>query len=348
MKGRETAKRPRTPRRGARPVGILASLLTLAFPLPSPAQSPTPIVISSSSFTPNEMVPLWIAEEMGFYKRYGLDATIVYIESGSRSAQAFVAGEVGFGVLAGPTIISAASAGVDLVMLCSLVDRLYYGLVSVPSVRQVADLRGKAVGISRFGSATHIIVQLALEHFGLDIRRDQIAILQLGGQALRAAAVAKGAAQATILDLPVAQRVVEKEKLVLLQDLSALKIPYQHTGLVTTRSYLKAHPDLVERALRATLEGMAFAVKPEHKAQVVKTIAARLRLSPAEKAEGDYAGLLQVYERYPVPNLPGMASLIRVMGRENPKAAALKAEDLVDLSLLQKLQAEGFLDKIHR
>lgn len=346
-----TAKTPRTPGRFrmARRLGTslaIWGLLNVFLALGASAQPLRPIVISSSSFTPNEMVPLWIAEEMGFFKKYGLEASIVYIESGSRSAQAFAAGEVNLGVLAGPTMINAAAGGLDLVMVCSLVDRLYYGLVAVPSVTRVEDLRGKVIGISRFGSATQVIVQLALEHFGLDVRRDQITLLQIGGQPIRAAALAKGVVQATVFDLPVAQRVAEQEKLTFLQDLSTLRIPYQHTGLVTSRAYLRAHPDMVERGVRSALEAMAFAVTPANKAQVMRTIAARLRLDAAEKAEGDYAGLLKVYERYPVPNGPGLASLIRVMARDNPKVAKVRADELFDLSLLEKLQGEGFLHKL--
>ncbi len=323
-------------------------LLLLAPSSGTPGEPLTPLVISSSTFTPNEMVPLWVGEEMGFFRKYGLEPSIVYIESGSRSAQAFAAGEVHLGVLAGPTIINAAAGGVDLVMLSSLVDRLYYAMVAAPSVKRVEDLRGKVIAISRFGSATEIIVRLTLDHFGLDLQRDQISILQLGGQGARAAALAKGAVQATVLDLPVARRVAEAEKLTFLQDLSTLKIPYQHTGLVTTRAYLKAHPDRVERGMRAVLEGMAFAVAPANKAQVTAMIARRMRLGAVEKADGDYAGLLQVYERYPVPNRDGIASLIRVMGQGNPKAAKLKVEDLVDLSVLHKLQGEGFLNTLNK
>ncbi len=327
---------------------IFCALLGLSLPIGSSAQSVTPMVISFSNLTPNQVAPLWIADERGFFKKYGLDPKMVLIEGGSRSAQAFAAGEVAMGVLAAPTMINAAAGGLDLVMLLSLMDELDYGLVTVQSVTRVEDLRGKTIGINRFGSAADIIVRLVLEHFGLDLERDKITILQVGGDSARAAAMAKGAVQATVFNLAVAKRLAETEKLNFLQDLSTLDIPYQHTGLVTTRTYLKTHPEMVEKGMRAVLEGMAFAVRPENKSEVMKTIATRLRLDQVEKAAEDYTGLLRIYKRYPVPNTRGITALIKFIAQRNPKAARLTAEDLVDTLLLQKLQGEGFLAKLYR
>ena len=142
---------------------------------------------------------VWLAEDQGFYKKHGLDVTSVFISSGSVTSQALIAGEAKLASTSvGPTA-GAVSGGADLVILAGTIHILPYQFWVLPQVRQPADLKGKRVAISTFGSGSHLAAEVALHSLGLEPVRDKIAIMQVGTQPDRVAALASGRIDATPL-----------------------------------------------------------------------------------------------------------------------------------------------------
>ena len=128
---------------------------------------------------------VWLAEDQGFYKKHGLDATSVFTGSGSVTSQALIAGEAKVASTSvGPTA-AAVGGGADLMIVAGTIHIMPYQFWVLPQVRQPADLKGKRVAISTFGSGSHLAAEVALQVLGLEPSRDKIAILQVGTQAER-------------------------------------------------------------------------------------------------------------------------------------------------------------------
>ena len=148
---------------------------------------------------------IWLAEDQGFFRKHGLDVTSVFTGSGSVTSQALVAGEAKLASTSvGPTA-GAVGAGADLVILAGLIHILPYQFWVNKEVRRPEDLKGKRVAISTFGSGSHLAAEVALLQLGLDPVRDKIAIIQVGQQPERVAALLTGRIDATALDPGFAQ-----------------------------------------------------------------------------------------------------------------------------------------------
>jgi NitT/TauT family transport system substrate-binding protein len=204
---------------------------------------------------------VWLGEDHGFYKKHGLDVNAVLISSGSLTSQALVAGEAKLASTSvGPTA-GAVGAGADLVIVAGTIHILPYQFWVLPQVRQPADLKGKRVAISTFGSGSHLAVEVALQALGLDVARDKIAIMQVGTQPDRVAALASGRVDATALEPGFGQAAKEKG-LTVLADLTRTDMLYLNTVLVVTRRFAKESPQLVDSFLKGTIDGLAFLRNP--------------------------------------------------------------------------------------
>ncbi len=127
----------------------------------------------------------------------------------------------------------------------------------------------------------------------------------------------------------------------MLADVEKLPIPYQGSGIISRRSVMTSSPAAVENVLRALLDAVAFIRNPENKPQVLKSLARGLRLKRLEDAEEGYQSIVGIYERKIYPSVDGIRNVIRLLGASNEKIRRLKAEELVDDTLVRKLEKEG-------
>jgi hypothetical protein len=126
-----------------------------------------------------------------------------------------------------------------------------------------------------------------------------------------------------------------------LADLEKLPIAFQGTGIITRRSTIASSAGTVENVIKALLDGVAFIRIPENKPQVVKSLAKGLRLKRIDDAEEAYQSMLSIYERKIYPSVDGVRNVIRLLGAGNEKIRRLKAEELVDDSVVKRLEKEG-------
>jgi ABC-type nitrate/sulfonate/bicarbonate transport system substrate-binding protein len=211
-------------------------------------------------------------------------------------------------------------------------------------VRQAADLKGKRVAISTFGSGSHLAVEVALQALGLDVGRDKIAIMQVGTQPDRVAALASGRVDATALEPGFGQAAKEKG-LTVLADLTKADVPYLNTVLVASRRFAKESPQLVEAFLKGTIDGLAFLRNPANEKVVKGVLARRLRLTTPQSIQIMYDTTLEIHAKTTTPNVPsaGVQNMIDALLRINPRMAKLKAADLVDTSFIDRLEKSGYV-----
>jgi len=124
------------------------------------------------------MSPIWVAQEEGIFKKYGLDVELIHIAATSKAIQSMLSGEIQFTTADALNTIQAVNAGADLVMVCAGVNRFVFSIMARGDIKRISDLKGKKIGITRIGSSTHTAVLYVINKAGLGA--NDYTLLQLG------------------------------------------------------------------------------------------------------------------------------------------------------------------------
>lgn len=199
---------------------------------------------------------LWIPYEAGIFRKYGLEVELLYVGGGSRAAQVVQSGEVPVAMFTGASVVSANLAGGDLVSVASGMNVIPFFLVVGPEIKQVEDLKGKKVAVTRFGSSTDYAVRYAAEKWPIKPDRD-FAVLQVGGMPEMMAALRSGAVHASMLNAEFAI-LAQREGYKHLVDIGSLGLAFPTSALNTTRSFIRTNRGTVARFVRAYVEGIHY------------------------------------------------------------------------------------------
>lgn len=305
------------------------------------AQNLPTIYVGLVSVTPTN-TPILSAVDGGYFKKYGLDVKPLVMSGSSTALAALLSEEMSFITIAGSGVINAHLAGRDAVMIAGTVNYAPYELVVAKDIKTMADLKGKKLGIARFGGSADFLARWALQKYGLTPGKDVI-ILQTGGNPERLAAVSQGAIQATLLEQSSAYQ-AKKAGLHTLIDYSTIGLDYQHSGIGTTESFINKHRELTTNFLKALIEGI-HRMKTDREF-AFKVIAHHLRISDPETLKIAYEYNVPTVPDVPYVNLKGIKFLLDYIAESNPKAAHAKPEDIGDNKPLKEIAASGFLKTI--
>jgi NitT/TauT family transport system substrate-binding protein len=304
------------------------------------AASLTKVIMTSGSASERDGV-VYVAQDLGFFRKYGLDLTFVQVRNGPVAMSALSSGETQFhwGSVSGANL-GAIAEGADLVFVAGFINRLSGMFVVNPKIKSPMELKGKSLGVNSLSGGGWIFSMLMLDYWGLVPERDKIQFRTLGEQAIMAQGVLSGTVDAAFLGYTFG-KMLEGKGFRVLADSEKLPIPYQGSGIISRRSFVSSSPATVENVIRGLLDSSAFIRNPENKAQVTKSLAKALRFKRIEDAEEGYQSMVNLYDRKIYPNVDGIRNVIRLLGVNNEKIRRLKAEDLIDDSAVRKMEKEG-------
>jgi NitT/TauT family transport system substrate-binding protein len=322
---------------------LLTAIATaLAATIPSQAQTLTPFKFGISAPVVT-IFPVWMAEAGGFYAKEGLKVDVVSMEGGSRGVQVLLSGEIqGMHVGVGP-VIQANRAGADIRAITSTANTIPITIFTKPEIKSAADLKGKNVGISAFGSETDIAISLALKKLGVD--RKDVTILQIGGSSQRFAALTAGRVDAVPLLEPAITMAKEKGFNPIL-DLAAEKTPWIFDSVVVTRSYMQQHGETLTRFVRAYLAGAWLALADERKAK--EEIARRFKTQDTKVIDATYADFRRLMPRDAAPSVDGARNVMDQLHAMGVEVGSRKIEDHLDLGIIEKLRRDGYFAQLER
>lgn len=305
----------------------------------------TPLKVCYSSATATQAVVLY-AYEKGLFQQYGLDVELVYIEGGSTATAALIAGEVDVCQVAGTAVINSVVAGSDLALIAGLFNTYLFSLVVRPEIQTPADLQGQAVAISEPGSSSDAAMRAILA--SLDVMPDQdVTLVATGGQGARLAAMESGAVAGTVVSVTETDKALAAGYRELVA-MDSLQTPFPHTALATSRQFIADNHATVQHFMAAILT--AIAQMKQDQPGVTAVLAQYLSLDPEKDADTlakAYTILIQKnLPDLPYPTLEGIQAQLHTLAAENPAAANVKPEAIVDTSLLAELQASGFLQQV--
>jgi NitT/TauT family transport system substrate-binding protein len=306
------------------------------------ASPPTRVVIGYPSPTPR-VAPLWIAQDLDFFGKYGLTAQIVLVRNNQMLTAGLAAGDIDVGYTGGTTVLGAAAAGVELKLIASFVSRGRGYLIVRPDIKKPADLAGKRVGVQSIGGTLWMYVMLTLEQLGLDTTRDRIHLLVIGDQTIMGPALESQVIDATVLTSRTYIPGLKQKGFSVLTEVTPAMAA---TGIVARKSSLQKNPETFENITKALIEGEYYVLAPGNKSRVIKTIMTKLKLSDPSLAEEGHADVMKEFDPKPYPSIDGLRNMQRLLALQNPRLAEVNAANLMDTTFMRKLEESGFIAQL--
>ena len=305
-------------------LGIILALLLL--PRGLSAQLTT-VRIAFNGF--GGVAPLYLGNDAGIFKQQGLNLEMVFIPGGSLSLQALIGRSLDLLLTGGPPVANAYLQGAKIKIIGGVTNLLPYTFVVATGLRTAEQVKGRKIGISRFGSNTDYVVRLALDQLGLSAA--QVQIIQVGGSQARLVALKSGAIQATVLS-PEEAIVAQKMGFSVLLDFIEKGIEFPHVNVVARDDYLETQAQTVRTFMRTYVESVRY--YKTHRGEAVKKIMELSKLPERQMAETVYEGSLRATPDDGKPTVKGMEVVLDSLAKENPKAKSLTVQQLLDLKFL--------------
>ena len=328
----------------SRAVNVVVGLLFVAISIVGDASAQEKVRLSHSALETSNAV-WFIAQELGFYKKQGLDSELLFIPSTTTSLTSLLAGDVHVANVSGGAVASAVLAGAQIAIVACYLNSLPYELVVNESIRSAEELKGKSLGISRLGSASDVAARALLR--GLNLEPDkQVPIMQVGGSSERAAAFRAG----RIAGFPSPPGVIHLTKgmphriLISTADFKQ-RFEFPYICAVTTKAYLQKNRETVKKVIMAHIEAVHF-VKTR-KDESKKIMAKYARTNNEDYVEAAYTASAKLYDVVPLVTRPGVDVQIKEATSRKP-GAQLRFEDMVDESIVRELDKSGFIDKVYK
>jgi ABC-type nitrate/sulfonate/bicarbonate transport system substrate-binding protein len=292
--------------------------------------------LASYGGTAGYQLPLWVNKELGFSKKYGVDLEIILIQAGSPNIQALLGGSLQLTQTAASSAVISANQGAPVVIVATIENKLPMLLISRPEIKEPHQLKGKVIGINRFGGSNDAAVLMAIKAWKMDPK--DISMLQTGGTMARMAALVSKKVDATVQSYP---EIYQARKLGMnvLADIGDYGY-FTNTSNIVTRSQLQQNRAQIKGFIKGQIEAMHY-VKT-NKEGSVKILRRHLQISDNEAVEGTYEFFAKRLGRSPRTELEGIKNILTYLnaGQKNPA-------DFIDMSLIDEIEKEGFVQKLY-
>lgn len=306
------------------------SILLLALPKASVAQTPTKVAVAYSAVSPI-FAGVWMAKETGAFEKQGLKADLVYISSGSITVQAMVGGNLDMSVAASNAVVSSILRGAPLVAVGSITNRPAMSLFVQPEITRPEQLQGKVLAITRHGSSTHFLTQFVLEKLGL---QDKVKIQPMGGTREVDVAVRTGMVAGAVRSMK------PGPKTRMLVDLPDLGIPFSMDLIAVKRDFYKASPKTVEGMLKAYVEGVAAL---RTRKDLAYKVLAKYLLGAGDSLDEAYEYAVKYLDRNARVEPAVIQTVLNWEGK-----GELPVNDFFDNMVIDRIIKEGFVEKLYK
>jgi NitT/TauT family transport system substrate-binding protein len=322
-------------------MGVAAAFLVLT--AQAIAQAPLEKLRLAYSAIAGSQASFWIPYEAGIFRKHGLDVELLYVGGGGRAAQVVQSGEVPIGTFTGGAVVNANLAGGDLVIIASSLNVFTFAVIAKPEIRRAEDLKGKKIGISRFGSATDFGLRFAESQWPIKRQRD-FAVIQMGGVTDILAGLKTGAIDAGVINAELAI-LARRDGFREVADISKMGLSFPTSSIVTTRSYIKRSENTVSKFVRAYAEGVHYS--KTQRAFSVQVMSKYMRNNDLALVNDLYElYLIQNMLRIPRPSPQAVKTVLDQIAETDSRAANLRPEQFIDSRFFQEMEKDGFLQRL--
>ncbi len=325
-------------------VGMIAVFLDFHAPTMLAAQAkPLIKVVAGYGSTDGAIAPLWFAKETKLFEKRGLDVRLVGMGTGSVSLRALIANDLEIASLSGSGLVQAALQGADTVILSAAIDGFVFKVFGAPEMTSPAQLKGKKLGVSRYGATSDFAVRLALKKWGLNHERD-LHILQIGTTQDTLRAMQTKRLDAGVLS-GTASLMARKAGFRELADLADLGLHYPMAPIGTTKSYIQKNEGLVKVFMLAYIE--AIHDFKRNKEAALKVLKKYTRNDDPEVLEDSYTNYASKYLALPIPTADGIRTILTELSTTIPAAKNADPEQFVAYKIAREIEASGFVKRLY-
>jgi ABC-type nitrate/sulfonate/bicarbonate transport system substrate-binding protein len=286
--------------------------------------------------------PFWVMNDAGFLRQEGLDMELVYIASSPTVARATLAGEIVISGANSQVIVDVGLAGGDLVAMGAIANVVAFYVMAAPEIKNVTDLKGKVVGVTRFGASTDFGMRMLLSKYGLEAAKD-VPFIQIGGMPELAAALSKKTVYAAPMSQPMVY-VAQQAGMRMIANLAKEEIPFMHIGLTTSKKWVREHRPQAKAFIRAY--GRSIHFMHTRREQTRSIFAKYTKINDVGMLDGSIQYGYDFMEKIPLVKALAFQVTLDQIAKTNPKAKQAKPEQFFDNSLVQELIDEGFFSKL--
>jgi NitT/TauT family transport system substrate-binding protein len=268
---------------------------------------------------------------------------LVGMGTGSVSLRALIAKDLEIASLSGSGLVQAALQGADTVLIANLINGFVFKVFGAPEISTPSQLKGKKLGVSRYGATSDFAVRLALKKWGLNPDRD-VNILQIGTSQDTVRAM-----QTKMLDAGVmsgaSSLIARKAGFRELGDLADLGLDYPTSAIGTTKSYLQKNEGVVKEFMLAYIEAIHdFKRNKEVALAVLKKYT---RNDDREVLEDAYSNAASKYLPLPIPTIEGIRTILTELSSTMPAAKNADPEQFVSTKIAREIEASGFVKRLY-
>ncbi|MBI4524629.1 MAG: ABC transporter substrate-binding protein [Deltaproteobacteria bacterium] len=291
-------------------------------------------------------IPLWAAKEAGLFDKNNVKVELVYIASTPVGMAALMAGEINVITGAAGVVLSANLSGAsDLVLFSGLAKTLPFSFYSKPSVSEPSQIKGKKIGVTRFGSTIDFAARWVLSRWHLDPKKD-VVLLQIGSIPNILAALKTNAVDAGVLSFPMSL-MARKSGFKELADIGAMGMKYQKEAFGARRGFLEKNRETMRRFVAGLIEGIHYVkTHPEEAMAITKKYT---KIEDREILKEAYEILVQKHlPRVPTVSPEHLTLILEDLGERNPKARTTPPEKFIFDQYVRDVVDAGLVEKLYR
>jgi len=299
------------------------------------------VKIGVPSISTSNVIP-WVAKEAGLFTKHGLDVEFVVTKGSGEASQALIGGSLYSSPIATPTVIQADLGGADLAILAHTLPGVVNKLMVKPGIKTAADLKGKRIGVTRFGSLTDFLTRFILKKQGIQPDKD-VALIQIGGEPEILQTLLAGRLDGGALSHPGYSQAEEKGFRTLWD--ASKEVSYPFMEVVFRRKTIREDRAGVMQYVKGHVEGIhAFKTQKELSLSV---LAKYLKINDRKLLEESYDLYAPDFIPAPYPNTEGMKTSFEYVALTKPEVMKHKPEEFVDASFVSELDRSGFIQKLY-
>jgi NitT/TauT family transport system substrate-binding protein len=326
---------------------LSCSFLVASISLAVQTHAAGPVLIAYGGFN-ETMAPMWVGVEKGLFKKHGIDARVLQTRSGQIMMATLATGGASLVWAAPSSALNSSAGGMKVGCFAAGNNRLARELIVRKGIESIEDLRGKSFGVQSIGGGAWLSTMVALDALGLDPDKYKLNIRVIGDTGTQTQALVSGNIDAAILPYSYAE-MAKRTGARSLADAGALKLVYQATVMCALKDSIVATHDTNIAMTKGLIESLIYILEPANRREVAAILKRNLRLGKDEDAEASYrVAQLQMPSVEVGLNPEAWKTVRRLVARINPKVQEVDLDQVIVTSVVQNLEASGFLPEMRK
>jgi NitT/TauT family transport system substrate-binding protein len=287
------------------------------------------------------MLPVWVAKDTGIFKKYGVNTELIYVAGSPRVQETLNGGGIDVGITGIEAAGSAKAAGIDSVTFTALANKIkvyIYASKDINTKNLKDEIKGKTMIAGVEGSLYDYLAQSYIKNLGLEPKKD-VKFLYMGGEGDRTAAFIKGDADFYLVAPPTSFK-MDDMGYKKIHDFSKQDVLIP--GLVMKKDYYKENQKLAEVLAASLIEANAY-IK-NNKEETLKIITKWTGMDDPELVKKTYEANLDTIPEKPYSTDESVQFYLDNSAK--PEVKTMKPTDLVDNSIIKKLDESGFINEV--